>query len=100
MQQSQQVGVDVELFYFKVGEAKWYFSDISRKSLIEQGMRTLIAFMATKPSPEEFSNNVIIQNILSEVPECSLAYQKHLRDNIDLNGPHTPVPYTPVSYFN
>jgi hypothetical protein len=90
MQQSQQVGVDVELFYIKANGMFWYYTDISRKSLIEQGIRTIHSFMLTKPSPEEFRNNVIVQNILSEVPECSLAYQKHLRENIQIDT-STPV---------
>jgi hypothetical protein len=72
----------VELYYLKVGEMTWYFDDISRKGLIEQGIKTITEFMQTKPSRKEFDQHPGIQRILREVPECRQTYQKHIRESV------------------
>jgi len=72
----------VELYYLKQGDRMWYFDDISRKGLIEQGLKTITEFMLSGPSRQEFDQHPGIQRILREVPECRQTYQKHIRESV------------------
>ena len=80
----------VELYYLKQGEMMWYFDDINRKGLIEEGLKQLHEFMQTKPSRKEFDQHPGIQRILREVPECRMTYQKHIRENVAFES-HKPL---------
>lgn len=80
----------VELFYLKAGEMVWYFDDISRRGLIEEGIKTITEFMLTKPSRKQFDQHPGIQRLLREVPELRAKYQKHIRESVAFDS-HTPV---------
>jgi len=73
----------IELHYIKTADGKmWYFSDITRRGLIEEGLKELYKFFLTKPTREQFNQHPGIQRLLREVPECRLTYQKHICDNV------------------
>ena len=80
----------VNLFYLKSGDMVWYFDDINRKGLIEEGLKQLQEFVKTKPSRKEFDQHPGIQRILREVPELRAKYQKHIRESVAFDS-HTPV---------
>ena len=76
----------VQTYYVKMGETVWYFSDINRRHLIEQGVKTITEFMQTKPTREQFDQHPGIQRILREVPECRASYQKHIRQTVEFDS--------------
>lgn len=81
----------INLFYLKTADGRvWYFDDINRKSIIEQGLLQLYEFVKTRPSRKEFDQHPGIQRILREVPECRASYQRHICESVKFDS-HTPV---------
>jgi hypothetical protein len=80
----------VELYYVKVGLAVFYFTDISRRSLIEESLKQLFEYQKSVISREQFDQHPGIQRILREVPECRGKYQQRIRENVEFDS-HTPV---------
>jgi hypothetical protein len=77
----------IQLFYLRTPDGHtWYFNDSSRKDLIAQSLKIIQDFMRTGPSRAEFESNSEIQRIFREVPECTLAYQKHIVENIEFES--------------
>jgi hypothetical protein len=80
----------VQLYYVKVGLAVFYFTDISRRSLIEKSLKQLFEYQKNVISREQFEQHPGIQRILREVPECRAKYQQRIRENVEIDS-HTPV---------
>jgi hypothetical protein len=85
----------VELFYVKTNLAVFYFTDITRKSLIEESLKQLFDYQKSVISRQQFERHPGIQRILREVPECRASYQKHIRQSVKFDS-HTPMSHSHI----
>jgi hypothetical protein len=79
-------------FYIKANGVYFYFTDLQRKSVIEDAIKQMISYMRKVTTDKQFDNHKGIQHLLKTVPELTASYQANVRENF-VPDQHSPIRY-------